>query len=118
MKTFQCRRCYALIKYKRESGSGRTPWYCRPCVQAKEVERIQLRNAQDRIKRLAKRDPLCGDCRQALEFDDSRSRRGMRIYCDACLTRRKRLQDSRRSGAGLMNGRKRGAATAPATPAV
>ena len=92
-----------MIKYKRESGSGRTPWYCTPCVQAKEVERIKIRNVQDRLRRLAKRNPLCGDCRAVLAFDDSGSRRGMRRFCDSCLTRRKRAQDSRRNGAKLID---------------
>ena len=96
MRTFECHRCCAIIEYARQSGSGRNLWFCKACVAAKEHERIQLRNAQDRIKRLARRDSLCGDCGQALVFDDSSSRRGMRVYCDPCLTKRKRSQDSRR----------------------
>ena len=66
-----------------------------------EVERIKIRNVQDRLRRLANRNPLCGDCRAVLAFDDSGSRRGMRRFCDSCLTRRKRAQDSRRNGVKL-----------------
>ena len=36
------------IEYARETGSGRLPWYCRPCVEEIYVARIQARNAADK----------------------------------------------------------------------
>jgi hypothetical protein len=48
---------------------GRIPWYCAPCVKAKDVERVQSRNVADRAKRRTLHDPLCRDCRRPLMFD-------------------------------------------------
>ena len=68
IKTFACYCCHHLFAYSRNAGAGRNPCYCRPCVKAKERERIQLRNVQDRAKRLMKRDPLCRSCRNPLVY--------------------------------------------------
>ena len=51
MRILNCRRCDEAIKYHRDFGSGRLPWYCRPCIEEIYVERIQARNAADRAKR-------------------------------------------------------------------
>ena len=96
MRLFNCRRCGGTIKYARASVQGRTPWYCKPCVKAIEIDRIQLRNVADRLKRRAKRNPNCRDCGQPLVFDDRGPRRDMHTYCAPCRTKRKRSQDSRR----------------------
>jgi len=101
IKTFACHRCHHSFAYSRNAGSGRNPCYCRPCVKAKERERIQLRNVQDRAKRLMKRDPLCRSCRGPLVFNDSGVKRGMRLFCDPCRTKRKRSQDGRRNKSRL-----------------
>ena len=42
MRMFTCRRCHGGSEYHRDSGSGRLPWYCRPCVEDIYVERIKL----------------------------------------------------------------------------
>ena len=81
MKLLECRRCGGTIEYARKSGRGRTPWYCKICVKAIEVERIQARNIADRARRRADREPLCRDCRMPLNFDDSGPRRDMHTYC-------------------------------------
>ena len=81
MRMFTCRRCHGTIEYHRDSGSGRLPWYCRPCIGEIYVARIQARNAADRTKRRAGRDPLCRDCRMPLKFDDSGQKRDMHTYC-------------------------------------
>jgi hypothetical protein len=96
MRILTCRRCHGTIEYTRDTGSGRLPCYCKPCVKLIEVERIQARNAADRARRRAERDPLCRDCRLPLVFDDSGPRRDMHTYCAPCRTMRKRSQDSRR----------------------
>jgi len=96
MRLLNCRRCGETFKYAREPGQGRTPWYCKPCVKAIEIDRIQLRNVADLLKRRAQRNPNCRDCGQPLVFDGSGPRRDMHIYCAPCRTKRKRSQDSRR----------------------
>jgi hypothetical protein len=96
MGMFMCRRCDVTIEYAREKRSGRLPWYCKPCVKAIEIDRIQLRNVADLLKRRAQRNPNCRDCGQPLVFDDSGPRRDMHTYCAPCRTKRKRSQDSRR----------------------
>ena len=101
MRMFMCRRCDGTIEYAREKGSGRLPWYCKPCVKAIEIDRIQLRNMADLLKRRAQRNPNCRDCGQPLAFDDSGPRRDMHTYCAPCRTARKRSQDSRRIGPRL-----------------
>ena len=95
MRTFICIRCRQAFDHNKP---GRRPWRCKECIRAVEVERIQLRNISDRIKRLDSRDPLCRDCRAALVFDDTGARRCMRVYCDPCRAERKRSQDGRRNG--------------------
>jgi hypothetical protein len=61
-----------------------------------------VRCEADKAKRRAKRNPNCRDCQKPLAFDDIGERMDMRIYCDPCLTKRKRSQDSRRIGAKPM----------------
>ena len=109
MRAFICIRCRQAFDHNKP---GRRPWRCRECIRAVEVERIQLRNISDRIKRLDARDPLCRDCKAALVFDDTGARRCMRVYCDPCRTKRKRGQDSRRNGKlkGIAEGVRRKAA--------
>jgi hypothetical protein len=95
MKTsYECRRCHSAVR--RLNLSGRSPWYCRDCVQAIYAARIQVRNATDRIKRLARRDPRCGDCKQQLVLKTCGAKRDMHVYCTACRNKRRRMQDSRR----------------------
>ena len=49
MRTFICIRCRQAFDHNKP---GRRPWRCKECIRAVEVERIQLRNISDRIKRL------------------------------------------------------------------
>ena len=98
MRMFMCRRCDGTIEYARETGSGRLPWYCRPCVEEIYVARIRARNAADKENRRAQRNPLCLACRQKLVRDDSGERMDMHLYCGPCLEKRKNSQDSRRGG--------------------
>jgi hypothetical protein len=100
MRNYDCRRCGETIEHV--CNSGRKPWYCQPCIHEKYVERIQARNIADRTKRRALRNPNCRDCDQPLTFNDSGSKMDMRIYCNPCLTKGKRSQDSRRIGAKPM----------------
>ena len=84
MRMFMCRRCDGTIEYARETGSGRLPWYCRPCVEEIYVARIRARNAADKENRRAQRNPLCLACRQKLVRDDSGERMDMHLYCGPC----------------------------------
>jgi len=116
MKTFECRMCRQSFEYNRKSSvSGGFPLYCgQQCRAAKEAERIQARNVQDRVRRLARRDPVCGDCKQQLVLNTDGAKRDMHVYCSACLKRRKRKQDSRRNGVATTRARQAGQPEAPA----
>lgn len=112
MKTYNCRRCHSTVQ--RLNPRGRPPSYCKECVAAIYAERIQARNVQDRVKRLARRDPLCADCKQQLVLNTGGAKRDMHVYCSACLKRRKRGQDSRRNGVATTRARQAGQLEAPA----
>jgi hypothetical protein len=96
MRSFNCHRCGGTINHARVSGSGRAPWYCRPCSKEKEVERMRARCEVDKARRRELRDPDCQECGSALVFDDSNPlRMDMHTICNACTHKRKLAEDAR-----------------------
>jgi hypothetical protein len=98
----ECADCGATLKRVRDGVRG--PKRCDECRREHsrqrdknyDHERMLVRCEREKARRRAERDPLCRQCQQPLAFDDSGIRMDMRIYCDPCLTKRKRSQDSRR----------------------
>lgn len=94
-----CVDCDATLK-RAFKGSGRPPKRCDECrklhTKQCDLARYRARDEQAKVKRRAERNPNCLGCKQPMVRDDSGPIMDMRKYCGACITKRKRSQDSRR----------------------
>ena len=113
-----CVDCDATLQRVRDGARGAKR--CEECRKQHnkqcDLERMKRSCEREKAKRRALRDPNCLGCGQLMVRDDSGPIMDTRVYCGACITKRKRAQDSRRIGARPMVEIKREAAERRAQP--